>query len=872
MNKKGILIALTTMLITTSSSAQETIVDPLNIMKGDIADMYSSADIDYDTRIDRAGQQFIQMMEYVNTSGDEGDSQQITKGYLSFVSLLKKADKLDQLDNWNRKFILHVGNNPSLKTTYLTYMAAAYKESDQLVQKAVNELSYKGQASEGLKFLDDNSSNLNQLPPYEQARLLIARADLDLFTGNIDAALKTSQKALVAVEKAKGENSPTTMLFKMFQETALAYSGKYQEAINLATEIASKLESYKDHDALANKDIRGTDYVEYPSLLSRIAAYYNKVSDHANELKYNEKALETAYDNYGSHLSIIVPDQAESIPSNGALSYLNRDLQDIKLSLADNYQLSGQDGKAIALYSEILNDYREKVNKASGYSSIDIETINAKMEPLIALAPKCAYLFPDNQTINELAYDCSLQYKNFTLFTDHYVLDMIRKDNNPSITAEYDEIVKTKQLLDHASKEEAQVLNDKISQLNEKLLTDLDFSTVGALLDSKWTNVQDALNTDDAAIEFIVYKDNSGTSHYMANLLRNTGKPSVINLCSEKELTSILEPYTSSKYYDLIWKPILGKLDGVKNIYFSPTGIFYKTAIEYLPNESGELMNSHYKMYRLSSTRQLAERSKTEQSGNAVVYGGIKYELEAAEPNNSVESSIKLDDSQKQSLRAGINYLPQTLEEMKNVTNIISPKEKVTQFSAENGTEASFKSLSGQKIDILHVATHGFYVPKHRKSALANLTKNAFNSIEDQSLNRSGLIMAGAVNSLNNQRVGKDDGILTAKEISRLDLGQVRLAVLSACETGLGDITGEGVFGLQRGLKKAGIHSLVMSLWKVDDEATQTLMTNFYQNMVKGISLNEAFTQAQHKLMTMENGKFKDPRFWAAFIMLDALE
>ena len=117
-----------------------------------------------------------------------------------------------------------------------------------------------------------------------------------------------------------------------------------------------------------------------------------------------------------------------------------------------------------------------------------------------------------------------------------------------------------------------------------------------------------------------------------------------------------------------------------------------------------------------------------------------------------------------------------------------------------------------------------------------------------------------------------DDGILTAREISRLDLSGLDLVVLSACETGLGDISGEGVFGLQRGFKKAGAQTLLVSLWKVEDDATQLLMTEFYRGLLSGKSKRQAFLAAQQKLRSAEGGRFNRYECWAAFVMIDALK
>ena len=133
--------------------------------------------------------------------------------------------------------------------------------------------------------------------------------------------------------------------------------------------------------------------------------------------------------------------------------------------------------------------------------------------------------------------------------------------------------------------------------------------------------------------------------------------------------------------------------------------------------------------------------------------------------------------------------------------------------------------------------------------------------------------MAGAQNYLNGDDIpeGADDGILTSKEISTLDLRGLDLVTLSACETGLGDITSDGVFGLQRGFKKAGANTILMSLWKVDDEATSKLMIEFYSNWIgKKMTKHDALEAA--KKTVRETKGWEDPKFWAPFILLDGLD
>ncbi len=137
-------------------------------------------------------------------------------------------------------------------------------------------------------------------------------------------------------------------------------------------------------------------------------------------------------------------------------------------------------------------------------------------------------------------------------------------------------------------------------------------------------------------------------------------------------------------------------------------------------------------------------------------------------------------------------------------------------------------------------------------------------------LNRCGLLFAGANTALqghsNELPDGVQDGILTAKEISLLDLRDADLVVLSACETGKGEITGEGVFGLQRAFKQAGAQTIIMSLWPVNDAATQLLMTEFYRNWITNHqSKRTAFRNAQQTVRM----QYPEPVYWAGFVMLD---
>lgn len=284
-------------------------------------------------------------------------------------------------------------------------------------------------------------------------------------------------------------------------------------------------------------------------------------------------------------------------------------------------------------------------------------------------------------------------------------------------------------------------------------------------------------------------------------------------------------------------------------------------------------------MHRLSSTRVLAENKPERTSNNAVLYGGLRYDLDK---NELIAVSRTGDFHPTRASRAftvensryGVKYLPGTLKEVEEISHNFSGNTRlITDIS---GTEESFKSLAGSSIDIIHLATHGFFwseedAQKRDYVTFLNPLNRATQSAEDNALMRSGLFFSGANIGLKGEKLPDDveDGVLTALELSNMNLGHVDMVVMSACESGLGETSGEGVFGLQRGFKLAGANTLLMSLWKVDDTATQKLMAEFYRHYLSGKSKQESLHLAQESLR--KSREYSDPQYWAAFILLDGL-
>ncbi|MGB3227443.1 MAG: CHAT domain-containing protein, partial [Saprospiraceae bacterium] len=343
--------------------------------------------------------------------------------------------------------------------------------------------------------------------------------------------------------------------------------------------------------------------------------------------------------------------------------------------------------------------------------------------------------------------------------------------------------------------------------------------------------------------------------------------------------------------YEMIWEPIEKYMEGIKTIYFSPSGLLHRINLDAIPVSESETLADKYKLIELNSTRQLVIPDQVEIVNNdAVLYGGIQFEADTTFHKNEPviasrprgELSFSSVDS---SLRGGSwNYLPGTAREINSIESILKKsKVKITLKTGYSATEESFKNFGANNTSspqILHIATHGYFfedlIKSSQKSEINSQNENVF-KMSDHPMLRSGLIMAGGNATWQGKQTleGREDGILTAYEISQMNLSNTELVVLSACETGLGEIQGnEGVYGLQRAFKIAGAKYLIMSLWQVPDKQTSLLMTTFYKKWLnaespdnggKKMTIPDAFHAAQKELREIG----LDPYQWAGFVLME---
>jgi CHAT domain-containing protein len=664
------------------------------------------------------------------------------------------------------------------------------------------------------------------------------------------------------------------------------------------------------------KIIYGQDHPDYATSLNNLATLYNLMGEYAkaeplfNEaLNIREKSLGTDNPIYATSLN------------NLALFYCGiRDYEKVEpLLIQANDNLNNQIDKNFSFLSDIEKEQFLE-NNINYYFEIYNSFFLKRKDQNHSLA---AISFN-----NELSHKAILLQNNIVLRQNIYSSGdskLINSYNQFTDIHKKLSVLYTIQIAER--KENIDSLENIANKIEKELIIKGQelpgFENFTGLTKIKWQDVQQSLKQNEAAIEFINfdYYDKTWTdsTYYCALVLRKDYQyPKMIYLFEEKQLQELLSKpqatnnayyitqlysykpdlpsvdYQSSNYnilYQLIWQPIDSLLKGINTIYLAPSGLLNKVAFNAIPVTDSTLLSDKYQLNIVSSTRILAQKNKAAVSFsgnyNAALYGGIEYDMDSTE---MVARARRYEKSDNNLLTIGNItipadnrsvtwlYLPGTFTEVSNIEKLLKSKQiTYTLFTGKNATEESFKHLAEKtkSPDILHLATHGFFFPEI-KSKTVEMGKVAFRggitneqafTYSENPLFRSGILLAGASNTWKTSHSipGVEDGILTAYEVSNINLSNTKLVVLSACETGLGDIKGsEGVFGLQRAFKMAGVQYIVMSLWQVPDDQTSELMQLFYTNCLNRMTIKGGFRAAQQTMRKKYN-----PFYWAAFELVE---
>lgn len=516
---------------------------------------------------------------------------------------------------------------------------------------------------------------------------------------------------------------------------------------------------------------------------------------------------------------------------------------------------------------------------------------------------------PDcSDNLKSSAYNNIIFVKSMLLFTTRIFNNAASNSTNPIVRFEFDKLNYLKDKLSNRNTPIDSITNIKnsISVCQDKILSNIDmFSNINERIPNM-TDITSSLKDNEVAIEFVVVPD---LKLFLSNCIKSDGKitidtvnnyyvalilkkgyrtPIAVKLCTQNELeNNAFGEYgkfdsrnydvKENKIYKLVWMPIEKYLHKNDVIYFSTFEDLNNINYHAL-SDGKSYLGDKYDLRRLSTTGLIPKLKEKglEKYNDAVIYCNANYDESVNEMNENHKKSfnydISIDSLKIMPLQRGMNSKWQSLPATKAEGHTISADLKshnirVRLHELNDASEESFKALDGRSPDILHIATHAFSIDYPEYSHQNYVLKSVGNTEKDKKMQSCGLLFSGSNNSWNGNPPQKaEDGILTGEEISRMDLSNTKLVVLSACGTGLG-YTGfqDGIYGLQRGFKQAGVGTIIMSLWSVDDAAANVFMQYFYKFLLDGNEKHKAFDLAVSTIRE----KYKDPYYWAGFIMMD---
>lgn len=736
-----------------------------------------------------------------------------------------------------------------------------YNESEKLIAQAIS--------------VNEQSLGKNSV---HYALSLNNQAMLYQAIGRYNIAEPILQQAIEIAGKTLKEKS--TNYVRLMVNLALLYQDmkKYSEA----EQIYLKAIKIKENRL-------GTSHPDYAHLLNNLAALYMLM----NKYDQVESLLKKSSDIYKKQFGDKHPSYATTISNLGnfyrvmnrpsdAEPLLTQALQIRKESLGENHPeyvnsleslglLNWQNGKlseASSLLKQVLDKNIEHIHT---YFAPMSEAEKAKFWEKVQ--PKFIRFISfvlDAQKINPSIvgdlYNYQLATKALLLNSTSKVKEQILSSGDKALIKEYLEWLDEKENLARLyTLSKAELADEKINldsleratNEREKLLSQKSklFSEEYSIRSTSFKDVQLALDPTEAAIEIIQFrkfnKVFTDSVFYLALILtKEKPQPTLVVLENGNQLekkhykiyiNSVKQKLKDENSYSQFWSKIDQATGSKKNLYVSLDGIYNQINLNTLLTPQGYLIDlKNIRIVTNSKELISIKKAKASQNSNhAVLIGFPDY--------GASESILKLPGTKKE------------IESIKAILTAGKYTSKV--YLQADATEQNLKTLKSPKI--LHIATHGFFLAESDNQGDEKVFGIESAKSRENPLLRSGLMLAGASQAIEGK---SENGIITAYEVMNMQLDKTEIVVMSACETGLGDVkNGEGVYGLQRAFQVAGANAIVMSLWKVNDDATQQLMTSFYKNYSVSNNKQTAFKKAQQEL----KAKFKDPYFWGAFVLVE---
>ena len=714
-------------------------------------------------------------------------------------------------------------------------------------------------------------------------------------TDNYDKAEEYFLKVLKIRKEVLGENNTE-------------YAASLNNLGSLYSSLGNiqKAEEYFLKSLQIKKEIFGENHSDYASSLINLGGLYSDLKNYEKAEEYFLKSLEI----YSDQLGINHPDYGLAADN---LASMYENTGDYKK--AEKFRMDFNTN----LNNQIKNNFRFLSEKEKEKFVASIDNDLQKINSFIFVSKQ------QNQEICRISYNNELSHKGMILNSSSSFKKTVSQSKDTTVQKTYTKLLSVKHTLEQMYSKpihEREFSTDSLEKQSELFEKELfskikgfeDFNNIGK---TSWTDIQKALKPNEAAIEFTNFKfsgkdtiingisfKNSDILYCAVVLSPKQTSPEMVYLFKEKQIDSLLKhqagendykyvkrlyspgSHVSTDIYKSVWFPFDSLLSNISTVYISVSGILNKIAFDAVPYSENVLLSDKYKIIYLSTTAKLLENNEL-YSKDLISYGlfgGLNYDTEPGKLQTmaslySTEDAIASRSANHLSdtlFNRGTawSYLPGTETEIKEINALTFKNSvKTESYTFDKGTEEIFKSFSGSSPSVIHLATHGFYFPEETRTE-----KSQFFGEDNQFINsgnplyRSGLLLSGGGNIWDGIKLPKslEDGVLSAYEISNLNLKQTKLVVLSACQTGLGDVKGsEGVFGLLRGFKMSGVDYIVMSLWEVPDAATTELMLKFYENIYSGKEIKAAFKASQDYM----KNKYKDiagsSYAWAAFVLVN---
>jgi CHAT domain-containing protein len=562
-----------------------------------------------------------------------------------------------------------------------------------------------------------------------------------------------------------------------------------------------------------------------------------------------------------------------------------------ELALAELYAMSSRFEEATPLYFHCLDYYLSQLNsffdamsetdQMSYYSFVDpvFESYN-----LFLLNYKLSKPGKDLSEHTRRSLRCQLVLKSLLTNKSAKVAREVFSSGNAELIKIYSDwmTVKNQLINNFKSAEPAYDNNELVKKAADlEVILKSKLKGFGKQPEVTFETLKGALGEKEAAIELFKanewINDTTSKIKYGAFVIKkNSVQPELIIFKNGNELDGAAfqnysERIDNQKHdtssYRSYFKNFEPALKDVSRAYLSADGVFQKINLLGLYDPSSKkYVQENLEIFQTANIASIVHPKEQDKPGNqtAILFGYPDYDFDFKK-KKATENKKANELVAKRFGLTNLSKLPGTKTEVEEINKaLVAGKWNSTVYMDEFASEENLRKVNSPKV--LHIATHGFYL-KDIETEDKSFLGFESSTIKSHSMLRSGIILAGAGPSTSDSTntSSENDGIVTAYEASLLNLSNTDLVVLSACQTGLGDEMGsQGVAGLQRSLTIAGAKNIIMSLWPVDDDATKTLMTEFYKNYATSHSVESSFKLAQEQVKKT----YKHPFFWGAFVLL----